>query len=217
MTGAITYISSNRESPEFERKTIEDLMSKRGELPIYAVVQKNDAILRHQNVKGVLVGDVGASGFNFCRQLQLALYMADADYVISCESDCLYSPDYFTFVPPCLNKVYRNENIAIVPYESNYFYKKSSSTFSQVSDRKFLLDRLNLLLKDQPQWSVEMKNFPKEIGLPFLEGWDTFKTEYACVSFKTGRGMRKQTKHEKEALGELPYWGTAKQIREKYL
>ena len=215
MKGAIIYISSCRENPEFEDKITDDMHEKARDLQVYKVLQLPEEMSMSPTV--MQIGDVGTSGFNFCRQLQMAVEMADADYVISCEADCLYSPDYFTFVPPKLDRVYRNTHNFVIPYNQDAFYNKDSQTAFQVAGRDFLLDRLNLLLKGQPQWNTEMKNFPKEIGLPFLNGWDTFKTKYGCFQIKTGDSMRKQTRHGKEPIGELPYWGTAKQVKEKYL
>jgi len=212
MKGAIIYISSNREKPEFENKINLDMLSKKGELPIFSVTQKPMYLGNNR-----CVGDVGASGFNFCRQLQMVIEAANVDYVISCEADCLYSPDYFKFVPPKLDAVYRNTNNYVIPYKQDVFYSKDSQTAFQVAGTQFLLDRLNYLLKGQPQWNTEMKNFPKEIGKPFLEGWETFKTKYGCFQIKTNEGMRRQTRHGKEPVLSLPYWGSAKKIREKYL
>jgi hypothetical protein len=212
MKGAIIYISSNKEKPEFENKIIVDMLEKSEGLEVFSVTQKPTPFPNN-----IVVGDVGASGFNFCRQLQMVIESAKVDYVISCEADCLYSPDYFEFVPPKLDRVYRNTHNFVLTYGQDTFYTKDSQTAFQIAGRDFLLDRLNLLLENQPQWSTEMKNFPKEIGLPFLESWDTFKTKYGCFQIKTAEAMRKQTHHGKEPLSELPYWGTAKQIREKYL
>lgn len=215
MKGAIVYISSCRENPEFEYKIMDDMYEKAGDLPVYQVTQTPKEMSISPGMRHI--GDVGVSGFNFCRQLQMAVKMAQADYVISCEADCLYSPDYFKFVPPKLDRVYRNTHNFVIPYNQDVFYTKDSQTAFQVAGRDFLLNRLNFLLKGQPQWNTEMKNFPKEIGLPFLEGWDTFKTKYGCFQIKTGDSMRKQTRHGKNPIGELPYWGTAKQVRERYL
>ena len=212
MKGAIIYISSNKEKIEFERRIIIDMLHKTGDLPVFSVTQKPMGFSNN-----IVVGDVGASGFNFCRQLQMVIESAKVDYVISCESDCLYSPDYFKFVPKHLDRVYRNTHNFVLTYGKDTFYTKDSQTAFQVAGRDFLLNRLNHLLKGQPQWNTEMKNFPKEIGQPFLEGWDTFKTKYGCFQIKTAEAMRKQTRHGKEPLSELPYWGTAKQVREKYL
>ena len=212
LTGAIIYLSSNKENPEFEKRLRDNILKHRRGLPIFSVTQK--PIDFGENY---CVGDVGASGFNFCRQLQLALKHAYSDYVIQCESDCLYPPDYFTFVPPKEHTVYRNTNICILPYKKNYFHYKSSSTFAQVAGREYLLARLNHLLDGQPMWSTEMKNFPKEIGKPFLEGWEEFTTRYPAISFKTGDGMRKHSASGSTKYDELPYWGSAKLIRKLYL
>ena len=212
MTISIIYISSNREDKEFENKIIKDILKKKGNIPVYSVTQKPIDFGINK-----CVGDVGVSGFNFCRQLQMVVEMADTDFVISCEADCLYSPDYFTFIPDDVNAVYRNTNNYVIPYKQNAFYSKDSQTAFQIAGRKFLLNRLNYLLKNQPQWNIKMKNFPKEIGKPFLENWKTFKTKYACFQIKTGNGMRKQTRHGKDAVLSLPYWGTVQQVKEKYL
>ena len=211
MRGGIIYISSNREKPEFENKIIQDMLSKKGSLPVFSVSQKPMDLGINK-----YVGDVGVSGFNFCRQLQMVVEMADVDYVISCEADCLYSPDYFTFIPPKLDAVYRNTNNYVVPYNQDVFYSKDSQTAFQVAGRDFLLNRLNYLLKGQSLWNIEMKNFPKEISKPFLENWETFETKYACFGIKTGEGMRRQTHHGKEPIKLLPHWDSVKNIRKKY-
>lgn len=217
MKGAIIYISSNREKPEFEQKIVQDMLNKKGDLSVYSVTQKPMDLGVNK-----CVGDVGASGFNFCRQLQMVVEMADADYVISCEADCLYSPDYFKFVPPELDAVYRNAHNFVIPYKKKYFFTKFSQTAFQIAGRNFLLNRLNYLLKGQPQWNIEMRNFPKEIGEEFLENESqrkekTFKTKYGCFSIKTGDAMRKHTSSGKNRIYELPYWGTAESIIKKYL
>ena len=140
MKGAIIYISSNKENPEFEQRIIADMLSKKGDLPVYSVTQQPMAFENN-----IVVGDVGASGFNFCRQLEMVIASADADYVISCEADCLYSPDYFEFVPPKLDAVYRNTNNYVIPYQQDAFYAKDSQTAFQVAGRNFLLNRLHYL------------------------------------------------------------------------
>ena len=201
----VTYISSNRENPQFEQKIINDMLSKKGDLEVCSVTQKPMNLGRNK-----CVGDVGISGFNFCRQLQIACQNAKTKFVLSIEADCLYSPDYFTFVSDDINAVYRNTNNYVIPYNQDVFYRKDSQTAFQIAGRDFLLDRLNFLLKGQPQYNTEMKNFPKEIGLPFLDNWKTFKTKYGCLQFKTGNAMRKQTRHDKKAIEILPYWGDAK-------
>lgn len=207
----VIYVSSNKEDREFEKKTREDLKKKVGELKIISVTQKPVELGTN-----ICVGDVGASGFNFCRQNLIALEWSDADVVITAESDSLYSPDYFEFRPERLDIPYRNTNIYVQHYNHDYFFKKDMSTFSQVVGRKFYRDRLRYLLKDQPKWSTEMKNFPKEINKKLFDEFETFETKYPCLSFKTGKGMRKYTPSERVPVHELPYWGKSSEVIKEY-
>lgn len=210
----IVYISSNKETPEFEAKTRATLLKNCGDLPIVAVTQK--PVDLGPNCNNIVVGDVGASGFNFCRQMQIGVEAAKTKFVVAAESDCIYPPEYFEFTPPKIDAVYRNSNIYVLKHKQPLF-KKRSSTFAQIAGRDFLLNRLNYILKDQPQWNLEMFSFPKEIGLKFLEGYEYFNTKIPCVSFKTGNGMRLHTVTKDEPVYELPYWGTVDEIRKNYL
>lgn len=209
----IIYISSNKEHPEFERKTRETLLENCGELPIIAVTQ--NPVDLGPNSKNIVVGDIGASGFNFCRQIQIGVKEAKTDFVISAESDCLYPPDYFTFTPERLDRCYRNTNIYVLKYKSGFF-KKKSSTFAQIVGREWYLKQLDSLFVGQPQWNIEMKNFPKEIGRKFMQEFEYFETLNPCLSFKTGRGMRLHTLTDNTELQEIPYWGTVEEVREYY-
>jgi hypothetical protein len=212
----ILWISSNKERPEFEKKIIKTLLENCGDLPIVAVTQK--PVDLGPNSNNIVVGEQGASGFNFCRQLQIGIQEVKTKYVISAESDCIYPPSYFKFIPPEEGKVYRNRNIYVLKYKQPLF-KKRSSTYAQVADTKFFRDRLNYLFSspDLPMWNLEMFSFPKEIGLKFLDSYEYFETDYACISFKTGQGMRLHTVTKDEPIYELPYWGTLEDLRKKYL
>jgi len=210
MTGSVIYISANRERPEFEAKIIKDLLTKSHGLPIVSVTHKPIDLGFN-----ICVGDVGTSGYNFCRQIQIACENTDTDYVVSAESDCLYSPDYFRFVPEKLDVPYRNTNIYVQKYRRDYVTKKASSTFSQVVGRKFYLDRLNELFGDAPMWD-NIKNWPKEWGKLLFEEFEYFETKYPCISFKTGMGMRKHSPSGDTPVRKLPYWGDIKLLRRQY-
>jgi len=215
MKAGIIYVSSNREDPKFERKTRTDLLEKAGELSIVAVTQK--PIKLRDMDKNIVVGDVGASGFNFCRQVLMACENSKADVVISAESDCLYSPDYFDFRPEDMNIPYRNTNTYVQHYRNYHFFKKTGGTWSQVVGRKFYISRLRSLLKGQPRWNTEMKNFPKEIKKSLFKDFAYFTTKYPCLSFKTGKGMRYYTKSDRIPRTTLPYWGDTKKLIKEYL
>ncbi len=206
----VIYMSSNREDPEFEEKIRQDLLSKWDGL-IVSVTQK--PVDLGQNI---CVGDVGASGYNFCRQVLMACEASSSHFVTHAEADCLYSPDYFSFIPPRLDAAYRNSNIYVQKYHNDYACKKEGSTFSQVVGREFYIKRLKELFDGLPEWSTEYKNFPREIHKKLFNSYEYFETKYPCISFKTGQGMRKHSPSDEIPVYELPYWGPIKSLREKY-
>mgnify|MGYP001605063266 CR=1 FL=1 len=208
----VIYLSSNKEDTKFEEKTRTDLLSKVGDLPIVSVTQKPISLGNN-----ICVGEKGASGFNYCKQVLIACKNSTTDFVISAESDCLYSPDYFDFVPDRSDVPYRNTNIYVQKYGQDFFCKKTMSTFSQVVGREFYIKILEELFKGQPEWSTELKNFPKEIHRSLFGEFETFETEFPCISFKTGRGMRKHSNSNEIPVYNLPYWGDTKSLKEKYL
>lgn len=209
----VIYYTSNRECEEFEARIRENILGVCGGLPIISVSQK--PIDFGYNI---VVGDVGASGFNMFRQVQLACRVATTRFVISAEADCLYPPDYFQFVPPRDDVCYRNSNLYVMPTRRAFFWRKpEGATHAQVIGREFYLSRLDYLFAGAPDWSVEEKNFPKERRL----GEDVFEpeqiqyweTENPVVQIKTSQSMRHYTNSDREDRGELPYWGTGNQFR----
>jgi hypothetical protein len=185
-------------------------MKSRG-LPIVSVTQKPSNVGLN-----FCVGDVGTSGYNFCRQVLIACEHAESPFVISAESDCLYSPDYFLFRPERLDIPYRNTNIYVQKYGQDYVCKKTMSTFSQVVGRNFYISRLQSLFEGLPMWDTEKKNFPKEIHKKLFTEFETFTTQFPCISFKTGKGMRRHSNTDETPVWELPYWGNIKELRQKY-
>jgi len=217
MLTTILYYTSNREKPQFEKRVKENLLKVSGGLPIISISHKP------MNFgKNICVGDVGVSGFNMFRQVQMGLREAKTKFVISAESDCLYPPDYFKFTPPEDNLPYRNSNLYVVPDAREYFfYKKEGATHSQVVGRDFYLTRLDKLFKDAPDWSTEEFNFPRErhkmVDVFFEDEIRYFRTENPVVQIKTHRGMRYFTHSDRTPIYDLPYWGNARKFRNYYL
>ena len=158
MNATVIYYTSNRENPEFEKRVQENLLKVSKGLPIISVSQKPIDL-----GKNICVGDVGASGFNMFRQVQIACKAAKTKFVISAEADCLYPPDYFQFSPPRDDVPYRDSNLYVMPDRKNFFfYKIEGATHAQIVGRKFYIETLTKLFKGAPKWSIEEKNFPKE-------------------------------------------------------
>jgi len=209
----IIYCSSNREAPEFEQR-IRDNILKATDLPIISVSQKPIDF-----GKNIVVGDVGASGFNFFRQSLIACEAATTEFVVSAEADCLYPPDYFTYRPPRDDVCYRNNNLYVMGQERTYFYKKEEgATHAQIIGREFYIKRLKELFKGAPQWSVEERNFPRERHhkVDIVDKIKYYTTKNPVVQIKTHRSMRHYTHSERIPIYSIPYWGDGKSFRDKY-
>ncbi len=211
----IIYYTSNQEKPEFERKIQENLLENCGGLPIISISHKPIG-----PGKNICVGDVGVSGFNMFRQVQIACRAAKTKFIISAEADCLYPPDYFKFVPEKDNIPYRNSNLYVMPDKRDFFfYKKEGATHAQIVGREFYLKTLEKLFIGAPEWNTEEKNFPKERfnKNDVFDEIAYWKSKNPVVQIKTHRGMRYHTHSDRTPILELPYWGKGSEIRKKYI
>lgn len=211
----IIYYTSNREDPSFEKRVQENILSVSKGLPIISVSQ-----IPIDFGKNICVGDVGTSGFNMFRQVQIACQEAQTDFVISAEADCLYPPDYFQFIPDRLDVCYRNNNLYVMPDRRDFFFhKKEGATHAQIVGRKFYLQVLEKLFKDGPKWNIEEKNFPKErTGKSDI--FDEIKywtSENPVFQIKTHKGMRYYTHSDRTPIPSIPYWGKGKDVRRHFL
>jgi len=211
------YCTSNMEEPEFEKKIKDNILKNCGGLPIISVSQKPIDF-----GKNICVGDdIGVSGFNFFRQTQIALQEAKTRFVISIEADCLYPPDYFTYRPERDDRCYRNSNLYVMAHKRATFWKKEEgATHAQVINREFYLNSLNKLFKGAPQWSPEEKNFPKERHqmsdiFPHTKIIH-YATKNPVVQIKTSSSMRHHTTSDRLNRDEIPYWGSAREFRNKF-
>lgn len=211
----IIYYTSNREDADFEKRVQENLLKVSHGLPIISVSQKPVDL-----GKNICVGDVGTSGFNMFRQVQIACEEAKTDFIISAEADCLYPPDYFEFIPPKLDVPYRDSNLYVMPDKRYFFfYKEEGATHAQIVGCKFYLETLNKLFKGAPKWNTEEKNFPKERWkqedvFTKIEYW---KTKNPVFQIKTHRGMRYYTHSDRTPIAEIPYWGNGRNVRSYFL
>src|SRR4030042_1521512 len=115
----ILYYTSNREKPYFEKRIQGNLLKVCGDVPIISISQKPIDLGTN-----ICVGDVGASGFNMFRQVQIGCEHAKTKFVISAEADCLYPPDYFQFVPERDDRCYRNSHLYVMHDTRDYFFFK---------------------------------------------------------------------------------------------
>jgi hypothetical protein len=211
----IIYYTSNRERPDFELRVRENILKNCGDLPIISV--------SHQPIdfgQNICVGDVGVSGFNMFRQVEIACKAATTPFVISAEADCVYPPDYFTFRPERLDVPYRDSNLYVMPDARDFFfYKEEGATHAQIVGREFYLTRLAELFKDAPEWSAEEKNFPKERFRKddVFDKIEHFRSENPVFQIKTHKGMRYYTHSDRTPILEIKYWGSGTKARAYFL
>lgn len=210
----VLYYSSNREESVFEDRIVTTLEAVVGTLPIISVTQKPIA-LGHN----ICVGDVGACYANEYRQILIGAQAAKTEWIISAESDCLYPPAYFTFRPSD-GDLWRYDNVWILwrslKYGGGRFKPKQCSEGAQVFRREFLISRLSEVMAGLPEWHDPQNDWKKKV---YVSGeWQTFGNPHEpVISVKTGLGMRPytQTIRDAEPQAELPFWGTADQLRKE--
>jgi len=212
----LTY-SSNRESPVFAARIRAQWQAVCGDLPVVSVTQQPMPDLG----LNICVGDVGASNYNLFRQVQIGCEAATTDFVLSVEADCLYPPDYFTFVPDCLDRCYRNTNVYVMPQHRAFYWRKpKGDTHAQIVGRLFYLDTLRWAFADGPAWSMAERNFPKErLRRDELQPADAmvpYATDAPVVQLKTSDGMRHYTTSDRIDIPSLPYWGDGRDVRRRY-
>ncbi len=206
----ILYYSASMEDPEFERKIIEDLKKKAGNIPIISVTRKPLDLGTN-----ICVGEKPVSYTSEWKQVLIGLKAAKTKYVFAAESDCLYPEEYFTFTPDEENMVYNYKNICLVWKNHNGFWQKTGyCEGAQMCDREYWISRLEPLLpKDwTPYTRAEENELVKKI-FPERREW----TGNAVITFKTGDGVSSRSTFINKKIKEIPLWGDIKSLKDKYL
>jgi len=220
MSDAIStiYYTANREHPLFEEKIRANLL-RVNPWPLISVSQKPLSTFG----ENICVGNVGMHDANALRQIQIGVEAAKTPFVAVAESDALYPPDYFGFIPPAVDACYRYANIWILSMwrprsgAPIVFLRKRYSECAQIVGRDFFLQHLERNLAGRPMWS-----HPEDIrpGLTFRlkpPEWTLFDGPIGIVNVKTGRGLRMKTRTlsaaESPPQRELPHWGDAEALQ----
>jgi hypothetical protein len=197
----IVYYSANRENPEFERRITEALVQNSNGIPIISVTQKPMDLGLN-----ICVGDIGHCDENIPKQLFVGAAEAKTKWIIWCEADVLYPPDFFEFTPPTTTQAYRTNNLWVISKNGSLASYKGTSDCAQITEREFLLRRLSLVIVGK-----------EKAGIVPMRTWVEFTTQ-PTINIKTGNGLRPRTRTSKavEPVAELPYWGNIVELKEKY-
>ena len=205
----VVYYTSNQEQESFEKKVREKLLNVIGNLPLISVSHKPIDF-----GKNICIGEQIPSNAILYRQLLIGCQAAKTPFVINAEADFLYCPEYFSFLPPDKDKIYRYNNIRII-YKYHWgFFRKEYSEGAQIAGREYLIS----ILKDYEKYtqvdeSPHFRRLNPYRHLPFELYGDKNK---ACVTFNTGDSLHKYIKlGRQKSLPELPYWGIAENLRKE--
>ena len=202
----VIYYTSNREPEGFEQKVRDILLENIGALPLISVSQKPINF-----GKNIYVGDVGVSNQNSHRQLQIGAMAATTPFVHIAEADTLYPKEYFQYLPPTMDRIYRMPIYLLYlnrkTWRRDIFYRKDSSECSIVVGREYIVNLIENNLKDCGMWSRtqehQRQTFNKTYGL--------FDIKVPVISIKTGYGLH-GTHHCNGYARKLPYWGRANDV-----
>ena len=219
MNKTIIYYTANREDPVFEQKIIDDMLSKKGDIPVISVSQKPMDL--GQNV---CIGDVGFSYLNERKQILMAAKLVKTEYIITTESDFLYPPEYFHFEPKG-DDLYRWDTIWIMwlndRSRTRFYKKRSVSDGAQIVKRSYFVDLLEKYLAPYPNWHVKNDREADPPHSPYHRVPQTLiHAENPCLSIKSHFGLTYITAvdHSPENVrDELPYWGDVETLRKKFL
>ena len=206
----IIYYSANKEDSIFEQKIINNLKKQAGDIPIISVSRKPINL-----GKNICIGEQPVCYSNEWKQLLIGLKEAKTEFCLAAESDCLYPPEYFTFIPPRKDLVYRYSNIWAYWKNRNKFWKKPRMEGAQICGREYWIKRLEYMLGGHESWEP-MENSNQLVRKIFPEENRDLWNGNPVITFLTGDGMGTKTSLCKNgSVISLPYWGTAEEIKIK--
>lgn len=203
----VLYYSANTEDPVFEKKIIDNIKKQAWDLPIISITRKPVDL-----GKNIVIGDTPVCYSNSFKQILIGLKEATTDFCIAAESDVLYPRDYFTFTPPLKDKPYRYTNLWVHFDGRDWFWKKKWVEGAQMVGREHWIKSIEKILVNPDSWEPEPFRF-------IFEEKDEYSwTGEPVLYFKTRAGIGFKTGYEQETkVRNLPPWGTAWEVKERYL
>lgn len=205
----IIYYTANQEKLGFEAKIMDNLKKQAGDIPIISVSRKPIDL-----GKNICIGEQPVCYSSEFRQLLIGLKEAKTEFCIAAESDCLYPPDYFQFIPPTKDNVYRYTNLYVHFDGRDKFWKKKWVEAAQICGREFWIKNIERVLKGQKGWESVPVNPPFIFTTDDKYSW-TGKNP--VLYFKTRKGVGFKTGFIQGSVNEIPYWGNAIEVHNKYL
>jgi len=206
-SASVLYYSANTESPEFEQKVMDNIKKQASHLPIISVTRKPVNL-----GKNICIGNTPVCYSNSFKQILIGLKEAKTDFCIAAESDCLYPPEYFTFIPPRKDKVYRYTNLYVYFDGYGKFWKKRWVEAAQMCGTIHWMESINKILERPYSWE------PEPFKFVFKEKDEySWSGENPVLTAKTRRGIGFKTGFIRGAVEEIPYWGKSNNFKKYYV
>lgn len=198
------------EKPEFEQKIIDNLLKQSDGIPIISVTRKPLNL-----GKNICIGEQPVCYSNSWKQLLIGLKESSTKFCLAAESDVLYPPEYFQFIPSIENQVYRYTNVWVCFEGKAGFWRKPWSEGAQMCGREYWIERLENVLDSG--WE-EMSTPPNTVVKQIFTTRDQYSwTGNPVITFKTRQGVNYKTGFYHGRVTELPYWGTIKEVYRRML
>lgn len=208
----VVYYTANQNNDIFEDNIRRELIKNSGGLQIISVSQKPIDLGTN-----ICVGtNVGISGHNVFRQMQLGAIEAKTKYVIMAEADELYPEEYFkmkpekedlftAYMPLWVLFAQRGKRRVFAP-------KPRGSESTMATGRDFIIQCIDKILQGRSIWSPN-----GEPGNQFPHLWLMGKHVYhygiiPAVSVKTDTQLHRKTPHLSPYTKDIPYWGNADEL-----
>jgi len=222
----VIYYTANILKGYFERSVIKQLEIAVKDKPVVYVSQKP---LKRKN--NIIVGDIGISNESIFRQILKGCESVKTKYVALAESDCLYTPEHFNFIPPKDDVFYYNENNWYAfwngDHKAKYSYVKRKALSQLICNRKLLIEAMkrNINLIDKGFIIRKGKAGACEPGACNYEdafvgtknmwegvkesNWSSeyFNTKLPNIDIRHGNNLNKGKRGSKIKKDTLPYWG----------
>lgn len=209
MEKTIVYYTSNGDYPALEDAVRTTIRTHSQGLPIVSVSQQPIDFGTN-----ICVGDIGRSRHNIYKQLRIGAEHAKTRFLVVCEADFLYPPQWFQFDPPRDDTYYYPHECWILWKKKAAFFRKNMKQLTGIVNREHLLRLLDgLQMEDAPVAAKDgtflIHYLAKTPQVEFDAG--------PVVTLKTDRQMHIKSPHSKDMRAEcLPLWGTPTDIWERF-
>lgn len=209
------YYTANVIPNKFGAHMMAQLEGAKGDLPLIVVRLKPPAVRSH---------------FQIYRQALEGAKKAQTKYIALCEDDVLYSPNHFKYRPKDKPFAYNLGYWGIYTWQDPaiYNYKGRRNLGNLICEREAFIEAMEERFKKYPDPSgehlkdiwAEPSKYEKQLGVTIREAED-FYTNPPNIKFSHETELSFEGLGTRKRAGELrayniPYWGSAKTVRDYY-